>query len=205
MKYILDFDETISKMDVGRDCISPDIGLDGKYFMEKVREIRKNIRETPEYNAEFEKKYGVPHEYSIELAAVLIEMGIHSDVVRENGRQSKNNIRDGFFPFKEYANSVGDEIIVLSACPAEWLRYYWEKYGNGLEIIGTELSTDENGVYNFIKQPCGEDGKPILIKPYLNGDLMVGVGDSLGDRGFFDELKKREQLTIGIGIILKGI
>ena len=192
MKVYSDHDGTASHGDIGQDYLCRFLGMDKKQFIEAVYEMRSSCSD-PVYRDRIKQEVGCDHDIGLELGIMLAQKGVLKGDVEECGRDAHNSIREGFL---KYLASTPDELHILSAGPADWLRPFWGKYSDKVNVFGTELYTGPDGEYRGIKLPCGKSGKPKVIMPARD---LVCIGDSDGDSGMFDFVRRCGGFTIGIG------
>ena len=193
-----DHDGTASLGDIGEDYLCGLLGMNRTGFIEAVHAMRERAARDPTYRATIRESMNCDYDDGLELAIMLVQQRVMRKCVEECGREAHNSIREGFF---EYLESSPDEINILSAGPADWLRPFWEKYSDKIRVYGTELYTGRRGEYGGATLPCGKSGKPKIIIPSRN---LVCVGDSEGDSGMFDHVWKNRGLVIAIGGDVQG-
>ena len=188
-----DHDGTASYGDIGQDYLCGLFGMDRAGFIGAVDEMRARASSEPPYRAALESATGCGYDLGLELAIMLVQHRVKKKDVEDIGRQASNSIRDGFL---EYLESSPDEVHIISAGPADWLRPFWKKYSDKIQVCGTELYIGDRGEYRGIVLPCGRAGKPGIIVPSRN---LVCVGDSDGDGGMFEYVQKNSGLALGVG------
>lgn len=203
-RSLLDFDGTVSTRDIGLDYLHAHCGIERGQFFNYVKAVRENVL-NPSYARHFEDTAGVPHDFGIELAYLLILNRARRSDVLESGSQSTNSIRSGFLSFLKKAEESGNPVDIVSSGPADWLRAFWAKYSDKVGVRATELYACEQDIYRRITVPCGRNGKTCAVEAYVNGRPLIAVGDSEGDRGMFERIKSSGRgLTIGIGKGIQG-
>jgi HAD superfamily hydrolase (TIGR01490 family) len=115
--------------------------------------------------------------------------GHHSDSLRKSAEKFcelrlPSIVRPGFWPRYEWHKKQGDRLVVVTATPRLILEpWCWQ---NDMEIIGSELETDQNGSVTgrLIGSNCMGEEKVARIKE--NYDLSAysrvsAYGDTKGD------------------------
>ncbi len=174
VRIVSDWDGTMSPYDIGKHFLSGIIFYNdpANKFWETVKRIRSGKLDV-----------GVPYnprtDHGIELAMMAIYYGLDKNLIKKTTEEvaRENHI------LKPCARKLVENtnVIISTAGIYGVLRTILGIYGINTPIIGTTLKYDDNGVATSIEQKNGLSGKVENLEKCVNGEAIIGIGDSRGD------------------------
>lgn len=215
LHIVADFDRTLTKCFLDGKKIPSAIALirEGGYltddYPKKAFELFDKyhpieLDETLDYNYRYEKM----HEWWEIHKKLLIESGMHQDIIENIIKNYPKMFREGTIEFLNYLSVHNIPLLIFSSGIGNLIEGYLKKENsltNNIHILSNTFEFNEEGFAigykNEIIHVLNKSETKINNKDYL--DLIetrkniILLGDSMGDLGMVDNLKTQTLIKIG--------
>eukprot|EP00903_Cladosiphon_okamuranus_P010506 g9937.t1 len=219
LQIISDFDFTMTKFWVngrrGDSChaVIDNSGLLAESFHERTTQLRNHyypLEVAPDLA--YEEKFDMMVEWVTKAHEAMVEAGITKDILREAVAKSNLEFRPGHDELLRWVDQEGVPLLMFSAGIADVLEEAFRQHSeeplpSTCRVISNRMAFDADGNMTGFVGECyhvfNKHASAAEVKPYFqtgemrSRDLVLLLGDSLGDLNMAKGLDAEQVLTVG--------